>query len=210
MPYRPVCLRFHLIVILVLCGGRRLRAGDGAIGRATDHLATVAEMVAAREDLWAEAALREPGEPSYAFFRDLLPPLFYVNADFRIHPIILAAPAAPEKVRRVADGSALNAHAHQRPMWRKIGTPVPFPVGVPGEDFGDDPARLDGPRDAEGGLPMCASPTGARRSATSRRPSYLPLATWPTTGPSSSGSIPIGVPRTRPGLISDQRTSPPS
>ncbi len=58
MPYRPVCLGFHLIVILVLCGGGRLHAGDGAIDRATDHLATVAQMVAAREVLWAEAALR--------------------------------------------------------------------------------------------------------------------------------------------------------
>jgi hypothetical protein len=37
------------------------------------------EMADTRADVWAEAALRQPGGPSYEFFRDLLPPLRYVD-----------------------------------------------------------------------------------------------------------------------------------
>jgi hypothetical protein len=121
-----------------------------------DDLPSPVEMAAAREDSWAEAAIRQPGGPSYEFFRDLLPPLRYVNADFRVYPIVLAAPSSPPnaKARWIADGSAINPRAHQRPMWREIGTPVHFLVGEPGMDFGDDPAMLDGPRYAEGFLPI--------------------------------------------------------
>jgi hypothetical protein len=54
-----------------------------------------AEMAAAREDVWGEAAIRQPGGPSYEFFRDLLPPLRYVNTAFRHYPIVLSAPLAP-------------------------------------------------------------------------------------------------------------------
>src|SRR5829696_6435335 len=45
------------------------------------------EMAAARTDVWGEAALRHPDGPSYAFFRDLLPPLRYVNTAFKHYPI---------------------------------------------------------------------------------------------------------------------------
>src|SRR5262245_31329026 len=51
--------------------------------------ATRAAMMAARTDVWAEAAIRQPGGPSYEFFRDLLPPLRYVNTAFRHYPIVL-------------------------------------------------------------------------------------------------------------------------
>src|SRR6059058_4124525 len=63
------------------------------------------EMAEAREDVWGEVALRQPGGPSYEFFRDLLPPLRYVNTDFREYPIVLSAPGAAVKARWVSDGS---------------------------------------------------------------------------------------------------------
>ena len=60
-----------------------------------EPLPTPREMAAAREDVWGEAAIRAPGGPSYEFFRDLLPPLRYVNTAFRHYPIVLSAPGAP-------------------------------------------------------------------------------------------------------------------
>ena len=47
-----------------------------------DQLATLQEVIDSKLDLWG-AALKEPGGPSYAFFEKLLPPLRYVDADFR-------------------------------------------------------------------------------------------------------------------------------
>src|SRR3954468_2349637 len=113
-------------------------------------LPTPREMAAAREDVWGEAAIRAPGGPSYEFFKDLLPPLRYVNTAFRHYPIVLAAPAAPVKARWVSNGSGVNARADKKPMWKEVGFPVRFHVGTPPEPFGDDPSRLDGPRDREG------------------------------------------------------------
>src|SRR5947209_17156692 len=80
------------------------------------------EMAAAREDVWAEAAIRQPGGPSYEFFRDLLPPLRYVNTAFRHYPITLSAPAAAVKARWVSNGSGVNLRADKPPMWREVGT----------------------------------------------------------------------------------------
>src|SRR5438874_7297441 len=90
---------------------------------------TPAEMMAVRTDVWAEAAIRQPGGPSYEFFRDLLPPLRYVNTAFRHYPIVLSAPGAPVKARWVSDGSAVNARADKRPMWYDPKLPVHFFVG---------------------------------------------------------------------------------
>src|SRR5579871_6724101 len=78
------------------------------------------EMAAAREDVWAEAAIRQPGGPSYEFFKDLLPPLRYVNTAFRHYPIVLSAPAAAVKARWVSNGSGVNLRADKPPMWREI------------------------------------------------------------------------------------------
>lgn len=108
-------------------------------------------------DVWAEAAIRQPGGPSYEFFRDLLPPLRYVNTAFRHYPIVLSAPAATVKARYVSNGSAVNARADKKPMWREVGTPVSFHVGEGREPYGDDLDRLDGPRYVEGHLPIVRS-----------------------------------------------------
>src|SRR5881392_3849459 len=83
-------------------------------------LPSVKEMAAANQDVWGEAALSQPDGPSYEFFKDLLPPLRYVNTTFRHYPIVLSAPAAPVKARWVSNGSAVNARADKKPMWREV------------------------------------------------------------------------------------------
>ena len=117
-------------------------------------LPSVKEMAASKQDVWGEAALRQPDGPSYEFFKDLLPPLRYVNTAFRHYPVVLSAPASPVKVRWVSNGSAINARADKQPMWREVGFPVLFRVGDQAEPFGDDLEHLAGPRYAEGYLPI--------------------------------------------------------
>ncbi|HEY1377774.1 MAG TPA: hypothetical protein VGF55_13330, partial [Gemmataceae bacterium] len=125
-----------------------------AAARAAEPLPTPAEVTAAKLDLWGEAALRQPGGPSYEFFAKLLPPLRYVDADFRHYPIVLSAPSAPVKARLVSNGSAINALARQ-PNWvTEAGTPVHVRVGPGHEPFGGDLSRLDGPHTADGWLPI--------------------------------------------------------
>src|SRR3954468_20972366 len=92
-------------------------------------LPTPQEMADSREDVWGEAAIRAPGGPSYEFFRDLLPPLRYVNTAFRHYPIVLSAPLAPVKARWVSNGSGINLRADKPPMRKEAGTPVAFFVG---------------------------------------------------------------------------------
>ena len=113
-----------------------------------------AAMARAPYDVWGAAALAQPGGPSYKFFKDLLPPLRYVNTAFRHYPIVLSAPAASIKARWVSNGSGVNLRADSKPMWKESGFPVSFHVGVPSEPFGADPLRLDGPRYREGQLPI--------------------------------------------------------
>src|SRR5438067_6842218 len=126
-----------------------------SVGRAAaPDLPTPAEMAASREDVWGEAAIRAPGGPSYEFFRDLLPPLRYVNTAFRHYPIVLSAPLAPVKARWVSNGSGVNLRADKPPMWKEAGVPVAFFVGDKPEPFGDDVTRLGGPLYAEPGLPV--------------------------------------------------------
>ena len=117
-------------------------------------LPDAAAMASSREDVWGEASLRAPGGPSYEFFRDLLPPLRYANTDFRHYPIVLSAPGAPHKARWISNGSAINARANKSPMWREVGVPVHFFVGDDRSSFGADFEQLDGPRYAEGWLPI--------------------------------------------------------
>src|SRR5687767_6423214 len=95
-----------------------------AVASARGQLPTPGEMAAAREDVWAEAAIRQPGGPSYEFYADLLPPLRYANTEFRHYPVVLCAPAASVKARWISNGSGVNLRANKLPMWREVGTPV--------------------------------------------------------------------------------------
>src|SRR5947209_2135104 len=111
------------------------------------------EVIALKEDVWAEAAIRQPGGPSYEFFRDLFPPVKYVDTDFLHYPISLSAPGAAVKGRLVGNGSAHNGLAAQ-PNWAtEVGRPLHIRVGG-GDAFGADPDRLDGPHYVDGWLPI--------------------------------------------------------
>lgn len=116
-------------------------------------LPTLDEVVDSGADLWGEAALRQPNGPGYEFFRGLLPPPRYVNADFRFYPIVLGAPGAHRKARLISNGSGVNLRGGSR-SWRDVGMPFTFRVGPDEFRFGEIPARLNDPTLAEGYLPI--------------------------------------------------------
>ncbi len=113
----------------------------------------LAEAVAAQTDLWGELAMRQPNGPNYDFFASLLPPLRYVNADFRYYPIVLSAPNARVKARLISNGSGLNLRGGAR-AWNDNGTPVSFRVGPDEFQFGGLADRVTEPVLAEGWLPI--------------------------------------------------------
>ncbi|HEX4588612.1 MAG TPA: hypothetical protein VH120_01705, partial [Gemmataceae bacterium] len=127
------------------------------LASAAERLPMPAEVVASRLDLWGEAALRQPGGPSYEFFAKLVPPLRYVDAEFLHYPIVLSAPCATVKARLVSNGSVINALARQPNYVGEAGTPVHVRVGPGDEPFGSYLDRLDGPHAAEGWLPIYRS-----------------------------------------------------
>jgi hypothetical protein len=113
-------------------------------------------MIEARTDVWGDAAMSRPGGATYEFFKDLLPPLRWVNTDFRHYPIVLSAPRTPHKARLVSNGSAINARANKPPMWYEQGVPVRFYVGEGVEPFGVNLDRLSEPVYLDGYLPIVA------------------------------------------------------
>src|SRR3954454_10370333 len=60
-------------------------------------------------DILGDAALKQPGGPSYEFFRDQMPPLRYVDAIFHQYPITLSASGSTVKGRLLSNGSSVNA-----------------------------------------------------------------------------------------------------
>src|SRR6185369_9356894 len=95
-----------------------------------------------------------PNGPSYEFFKKLLPPPRYVNADFHFYPIVLSAPNASTKARLISNGSGVNLKGGGA-QWNDNGTPVLFRVGPDQLSFGRFPERLQGePTLAEGFLPI--------------------------------------------------------
>lgn len=109
--------------------------------------------LASQKDLWGLSAMQQPNGPGYEFFKDLLPPLRYVNADFRYYPIILSAPDSSHKARLVSNGSGINPRAVLK-TWKEEGVPVSFFVGESEKPFGADLRRLKGPNYESGYLPI--------------------------------------------------------
>lgn len=145
-----------LIIVAAVAHFARGEATEkpAANSRGGDKLPTTEEMIAARTDVWGDAAMRQPNGASYEFFKDLMPPVRWVNADFRHYPIVLSAPRAAQKSRLVSNGSAVNALANKPPMWHEQGVPVSFFVGDPAHPFGEDLSRLQPPAYLEGYLPI--------------------------------------------------------
>ncbi len=136
-------LVFSLILLLV---------ARGNLLASTNTVPSLEEALAARQDVWGLAAMTQTNGPSYEFFAGLLPPLRYVNAEFRDYPIVLSAVAGPVKARLISNGSAINARAGLK-TWNEVGTPVTFRVD--GEEiFGKDFRKLDGPHLERGYLPV--------------------------------------------------------
>jgi hypothetical protein len=115
---------------------------------------SVREMVESRTDAWGDAAMRQPDGASYEFFESLLPPLRWVNTEFRHYPIVLSAPLSALKSRVISNGSGINLRAKSPPMWHEQGTPVSFYVGEEIEPFGANIERLKTPAYLDGYLPV--------------------------------------------------------
>ena len=117
-------------------------------------LPSLDEAVRSRQDLYGEAAIRQPNGASYEFFEKLLPPPRYVNADFHYYPIVLSAPNTKSKARLISNGCGINLRAGSG-QWNDNGTPVLFRVGPDQLLFGTFPEKLRGePTLAEGYLPI--------------------------------------------------------
>ena len=109
--------------------------------------------LAAKRDLWGEAAMAQPNGASYEFLAPLLPPLRYTHADFRHYPIVLSAPHAKTKARLISDGSGVNLRGGAR-SWHDSAVPFTFRVGPDEFRFGTMPERTSAPSLAEGWLPI--------------------------------------------------------
>ncbi|HEV2293415.1 MAG TPA: hypothetical protein VGR35_06135 [Tepidisphaeraceae bacterium] len=156
-------VRLALVVAVAMlpitgCAQRSAAAGSEGSGdtRAArpKSIATVEEVLNSGTDLWGEAALKQPDGPSYAFFADLLEPMRYCDAPFRHYPLTLGAPHSPVKARLISNGSAINDLARQRNWINETGTPVTIRVGRDLAVFGEDLARLEGPKFAQGYYPI--------------------------------------------------------
>src|SRR5438093_6075008 len=102
------------------------------------------EAMAAKQDVWGLAAMKQTNGASYEFFEKLLPPPRYVNAAFRHYPIPLSAPNATVKARLISNGSGINLPGEAR-GWNDVGTPVRFHVGPDEFVFGSLRERLTEP-----------------------------------------------------------------
>lgn len=146
-----------MLFLLIYLLFNQARAQDYALPATltppANSVATLEQVLAAKQDLWGIAAMNQPNGASYEFFADLLPPLRYVNAKFHHYPIVLCAPGSMKKARLVSNGSAVNANAALN-TWRNVGTPVLFFVGKEQISFGEKISALTGPRYERGYLPI--------------------------------------------------------
>ena len=184
----------ELIVLLGVFQSSAQESPSGAAGSRPEP-PTLEQALAAAEDVWGESSLRAPEGPGYDFFARLLPPLRYVNTDFRHYPIVLGKPDSPVKARFVSNGSGVNLLARTDTWWDAGRIPVAFsiragaaPAGgeaaaaTAEEGYGADLDRLDGPRYAEGWLPIvelayeAAGSEGATRAARITQEAFASVA----------------------------------
>lgn len=92
-------------------------------------------------------------EPNLDDLRGLLPPLRYVNADFKVYPLVLGEKDGPSKVRLVADGSELHlgivkeerpCGTDMRDAWFGPAFRARFCAGADGAPPAGDPTWLEG------------------------------------------------------------------
>lgn len=155
---RLVRLTGVIVLLMSLAGCSSHQAPDApqhfSYTAGQSGIPSVAEVLNAKGDPWADAALRQPGGPSYEFFANLIPPLRYVDAWFRDYPLVLSAPGAPVKGRLISNGGMINALS-RTPAWvTETGTPARIYLGDRRVPFGSDPAHLDGPHCERGYLPI--------------------------------------------------------
>src|SRR3954451_8494501 len=115
---------------------------------------TPQEMIAAKTDIVGEAALKQPGGPSFEFFEKVLPPLRYVDAPYKHYPIVLAAPRSTVKAKVLSTGGIINPLARHYQWIGEAGIPWHVTLGPRHLPFGEDLAKLKGPHFAEGYLPI--------------------------------------------------------
>jgi hypothetical protein len=115
---------------------------------------TPQQIIESKSDIVGEAALREPGGPSYEFFEKVLPPLRYVDAPYKQYPIVLAAPRSVLKAKVLSNGGIINPLARRYQWVGEAGIPWHVTLGARHLPFGDDLAKLVGPHFAEGYLPI--------------------------------------------------------
>lgn len=125
----------------------------GALVTTAAPLPTLEEALAARRDVYGEAAMAQPNGASYEFLAPLMPPPRYVHADFRYYPLVLSAPNASVKARLISNGSGVNLPGGSR-SWHDVGVPFTFRVGPDEFLFGGLAARLSEPTLADGFLPI--------------------------------------------------------
>ncbi len=113
------------------------------LASAQTTLPSVQSALAAKTDIWGELAMREVNGPSYKFFAKLLPPLRYVNTDFREYPIVLSAPRGKLKGRFVSNGSGINLPAGNK-TWYDYPLGLAFTVGEKNEPINGTPSLEQG------------------------------------------------------------------
>ena len=153
---RPVAIWSLVVISLYLAPPTLAQPPSTSSGLANSQArgcVPLEQALVERKDVWGEAAMAQPNGPSYEFFKDLLPPPRYVNADFRFYPIVLSAPNASVKARLISNGSGLNVSGGTR-SWNTPGTAAIFRVGPDELKFGEFLDRLEHPTLAEGYLPI--------------------------------------------------------
>jgi hypothetical protein len=142
-PPQPMKKFGPLVVLLVFAPGMKVRSEF-----------TPQQIIEAKTDIVGEAALQQPGDPSYEFFEKVLPPLRYVDARYKHYPIVLAAPRSLVKGKLLSNGGIINPLARRYQWVGEAGIPWHITVGPRHVPFGEDLAKLKGPRYAEGYLPI--------------------------------------------------------